>query len=176
MQVFTVGHSTRILEQLLAILAAHGVGVLIDVRRFPSSRRHPQFNHEGLEEALPLVGIEYLWLEGLGGRRSRRKGSPHTAWDVPAFAGYADHMETGEFASAVEVLLQKAAAAAICIMCAEARPEQCHRRLISDWLTVHGLEVRHIIDEKRSVPHAVPPFLRVTDGRLVYDGGQLSLV
>jgi uncharacterized protein (DUF488 family) len=83
MRIFTVGHSTRSLEQLLALLGAHGVATLVDVRRFPASRRHPQFNREALELALPVTAIGYLWLEGLGGRRSRRKGSPHTAWEVP---------------------------------------------------------------------------------------------
>jgi hypothetical protein len=178
-RVLTVGHSTRTLEELLALLAAHGVGALCDVRRFPASRRHPQFNRDALERALPAAGpasgIEYLWLEGLGGRRSRQKGSPHTAWQVPAFAGYADHMESAEFAAAAEALLREAAARTTCILCAEARPEQCHRRLISDWLTVRGALVEHIVDAARTVPHALPPFLRVEGGRLIYDGGQLSL-
>jgi uncharacterized protein (DUF488 family) len=176
MTFFTVGHSTRSLPELVAVLRGHGVDLLVDVRRFPGSRRHPQFSRENLERALPEAGIGYLWLEGLGGRRSGRKGSPHTAWRVGGFASYADHMETDEFREAAAVLLDRARDATAAVMCAEALPERCHRRLLADWLTVHGAEVVHILDETRTRPHELPDFARVEGERLIYDGGQIELL
>lgn len=176
MTVYTVGHSTRSLPELVASLRAHGVELLVDVRRFPGSRRHPHFSRESLERALPASGIGYLWLEGLGGRRSGRAGSPHTAWKVGGFASYADHMETDEFREAAAVLLDRAREATAAVMCAEALPERCHRRLLADWLTVHGAEVIHILDETRTRLHEIPDFARVEGERLIYDGGQMGLL
>ena len=180
MRIYTVGHSTRSLEELVEVLRAHGVELLVDVRRFPGSRRHPHFARESLERALPEAGIEYLWLEGLGGRRARRKGrkdSPHTAWRVAGFASYAEHMETGEFREAAETLLERARETTAAVMCAEALPERCHRRLLADWLTVRGAEVVHLLDRERTRPHELPEFARVEEGgRLVYDGGQMELL
>jgi uncharacterized protein (DUF488 family) len=176
MTFFTVGHSTRSLPELVALLQRHGVDLLVDVRRFPGSRRHPQFSRENLERALPEAGIGYLWLEGLGGRRPGRDGSPHTAWLVGGFASYADHMETDEFREAAAVLLDRARDATAAVMCAEALPERCHRRLLADWLTVHGAEVVHILDETRTRPHELPDFARVEGERLLYDGGQMELL
>lgn len=174
-EIFTVGHSTRSIEELLGLLAAHGVGALVDVRRFPGSRRHPHFASGALSEAVTAAGVHYHWLEGLGGRRSRRKDSPHTAWRVAGFAGYADHMDTDEFRHAMDELLQIAGNRTSAVMCAEALPHQCHRRLISDWLVAHGIPVRHILGFSRVEPHHLPEFARVVDGRLVYDGGQTAL-
>lgn len=174
--IYTLGHSTRSLEELVAMLRAHRVELLVDVRRFPGSRRHPHFARESLERALPDAGIEYLWLEGLGGRRSRRQDSPHTAWRVAGFASYADHMDTGGFEEAAQRLLERARQATVAVMCAEALPERCHRRLLSDWLTVRGVEVVHVLDATRTRPHQLPDFVRVEGGRLVYDGGQLGLL
>lgn len=175
MTVFTIGHSTRGLDEFLALLAAHGVERLVDVRRFPASRRHPHFAREALADSLAAAGVEYRWVESLGGRRSRRAGSPHTAWRVPAFAGYADHMDTAEFVAAAAELITWASSAQVTIMCAESRPEQCHRRLIADWLTARGVTVSHILGLSRTATHELPEFARVIDGRVVYDGGQLSL-
>lgn len=176
MKIYTVGHSTRSLEELIAMLRAHGVELLVDVRRFPASRRHPHFSRESLERTLPEAGIEYLWLEGLGGRRSRRKDSPHTAWRVAGFGSYADHMDTEEFEAAAATLLERAREATAAVMCAEALPERCHRRLLADWLTVRGVEVVHVLGETRARPHQVPDFARVEGERLVYDGGQMPLL
>lgn len=176
MRIYTVGHSTRSLEELVAMLRAHGVELLVDVRRFPASRRHPHFSRESLEGALPEAGIGYLWLEGLGGRRSRRKDSPHTAWRVSGFGSYADHMDTAEFEAAAATLLERAREATSAVMCAEALPERCHRRLLSDWLTVRGVEVVHVLSETRARPHQLPDFARVEGERLVYDGGQMPLL
>lgn len=175
-RIYTIGHSTRSLPELVAILRAHGVELLVDVRRFPGSRRHPHFAREVLEAALPEAGIDYLWLEALGGRRPARKGSPHTAWRIPAFAGYADHMESEEFRDAAATLVARAAERRAAVLCAEALPERCHRRLIADWLTARGHEVVHLLDERRTRRHELPDFARVVDGRLLYDGGQLGLL
>lgn len=175
MTVFTIGHSTRTLDEFLGLLAEQGVELLVDVRRFPGSRRNPHFSREALGQSLPAAGIEYLWVEALGGRRSRRAGSPHTAWRVPAFAAYADHMDGAEFAAAAGALVERARDTRLTIMCAEARPEQCHRRLIADWLTARGVTVSHMLGVHRTSQHQLPEFARVSDGRLVYDVGQLSL-
>ncbi len=173
--VYTIGHSTRALEEFLALLAAHGINRLVDVRRFPGSRRNPHFAREALADTLAGAGVEYRWVEALGGRRSRRPGSPHTAWRVPAFAAYADHMDTAEFAAAAAELMEWAGSGRVAILCAEARPEKCHRRLIADWLTARGVMVSHILGLSRTATHQLPEFARVSDGRVVYDGGQLSL-
>jgi uncharacterized protein (DUF488 family) len=175
MGLFTVGHSTRSIEELLALLAEHSIELLVDVRRYPGSRRHPQFAREALAGAVTAAGIEYRWVEALGGRRSRRKGSPHTAWKVAGFAGYADHMDTPEFQAAAADLLAAAATRATCVLCAEARPEQCHRRLIADHATAQGEPVTHILAPRRSALHRLPDFARVEGGRVLYDLGQLSL-
>ena len=175
MRIFTVGHSTRSLEELVSILQAHGIGLLVDVRRFPASRRHPHFGRESLETALPEAEIEYLWLADLGGRRSRAKDSPHTAWRVTGFAAYADHMDTEAFDSALRALLEQAAERPTAVMCAEALPHRCHRRLIADRLTAQGHEVVHLLDEKRTQPHQLPDFARTEKGRVIYDGGQMAL-
>lgn len=175
MGLYTVGHSTRSIEELLALLAEHSIELLVDVRRYPGSRRHPQFARQALAVAVGAAGIEYRWVEELGGRRSRRKDSPHTAWQVAAFAGYADHMDTPQFQAAAAVLLADAGARATCVMCAEARPEQCHRRLIADHATAQGTPVTHILAPGRTALHRLPEFARVLDGRLLYDVGQLSL-
>jgi uncharacterized protein (DUF488 family) len=114
-------------------------------------------------------------MEALGGRRRRRAGSPHTGWRVEGFAAYADYMDTPEFERAARELLDLARESCTAILCAEARPEQCHRRLIADWLTVHGVQVVHLLDRERSVVHRLPDFARVEDGRLIYDGGQIQM-
>ena len=175
MRIFTVGHSSRPLDELLEVLGRHGIELVVDVRRFPASRRHPCFARDSLEQSLPAAEIDYLWLEGLGGRRSRRPGSPHTAWEVAGFAAYADHLDTDEFRDAAQALLEEAAMRCTVLMCAERRWVSCHRRLISDWLVAHGHEVVHIVDEDVVEQHRLPPFARIVDGLLVYDGGQQEL-
>jgi uncharacterized protein (DUF488 family) len=175
-RIATVGHSTRSLDDFIAVLRAHGVEQLVDVRRFPASRRHPHFSRESLERALGEIGVQYRWMEDLGGRRRRHAGSPHTAWRVEGFAAYADYMETPEFERAAQELVRLAQQRSMVILCAEARPEQCHRRLIADWLTVRGIEVVHLLGPERTQLHRLPEFARVdAAGRLVYDGGQMTL-
>jgi uncharacterized protein (DUF488 family) len=174
-KIMTVGHSTRSLSEFMSLLDAHGVRLIADVRRFPMSRRHPHFARPRLESSMREAAVEYMWLPGLGGRRERRADSPHTGWREAAFAGYADHMDTQEFLDSAAQLVELSARLPTAIMCAEALPERCHRRLIADWLTVRGLSVEHILDAQRRVPHELTPFARVADGRLLYDGGQGEL-
>lgn len=171
--VFTIGHSTRASEELLALLAEHGIEVLVDVRRYPGSRRHPQFSRDALAAALADAHIQYMHEPDLGGRRDPRPGSPHVAWRVDAFRGYADHLETPEAQAALERLIRLSAERRTVILCAEAVPWRCHRRLIADALVTRGIEVRHILGPGRADPHEIDPNARIEEGgrRLVYDGG-----
>jgi uncharacterized protein (DUF488 family) len=169
--IFTLGHSTRPIEDLLALLAEHGVRVLVDVRRYPGSRRHPQFSRDALAESLAGAGVAYVHEPDLGGRRAARPDSPHTAWRVEAFRGYADHMETPEFTTALERLIRRGSESTVAILCAEAVPWRCHRRLISDALVAQGVEVRHILGPGRADPHELDPNARrLPGGRLLYAG------
>lgn len=170
MTLYTVGHSTRSLDELIEVLRAHGVARLVDVRRFPGSRRHPHFGRDVLERALPEAGIAYEWRgQALGGRRSARKGSPHTAWTVKGFAAYADHLDTEEAEAALDELLAAARREPTAVMCAEALPHRCHRRLIADRAVARGWEVVHLLDAARAEPHELPPFARVDGERVIYD-------
>jgi uncharacterized protein (DUF488 family) len=176
MQVFTIGHSTRTEDELADLLAAHRVQRVVDVRRFPGSRRHPHFARDELGRWLPQRGVRYAWLEPLGGRRRRRPDSPHTAWRVASFAAYADHMGAPEFAEAMSEVLGWARDERVALMCAEAQPERCHRRLIADWLVARGVDVWHIRDRRRVARHEMPAFARIDrrsgDPRVVYDAGR----
>jgi uncharacterized protein (DUF488 family) len=169
--VFTVGHSTRPIEALLALLAEHGVRTLVDVRRFPGSRRHPQYSRDALAASLAAAGIQYVHEPGLGGRRAARPDSPHTAWRVEAFRGYADYMDTPEFQAALERLIRRAEEETVAILCAEAVPWRCHRRLISDALVARGVQVMHILSPGRADPHELDANARVLPGGgLLYAG------
>ena len=166
--IFTVGHSTRPQDELLAILKEAGVALLVDVRRFPGSRRHPQFGKEALRTALARVAVAYRHEPDLGGRREPRPDSPNTAWRASAFRGYADHMASAEFRSALERLVADPRGPAA-LMCAEARPEQCHRQLIADALVLRGIEVVHLLAPGRRQAHVLNPAAVVgPDGALVY--------
>ncbi|HXZ89062.1 MAG TPA: DUF488 domain-containing protein [Candidatus Binataceae bacterium] len=174
--VHTVGHSTHPIESFLALLAQHQISLLADVRSFPSSRRWPQFNQAELQQSVERAGLRYRWLKALGGRRNlKRPDSPHTAWEHPAFRSYADYTETPEFAAGVEVLIELARGARIAIMCSEGLWWRCHRRIISDHLTVRGWDVRHIMPDGKIAMHALTDFASVRDGRIIYDGGQQAL-
>ncbi len=167
--VFTVGHSTRSADELLSLLREHDVACLVDVRRFPSSRRHPHFAGKALAGSLRAVGIEYVHEPDLGGYRKGRPDSPHTAWRVAGFRAYADHMDSDDFRAALSRLIDRAAASRTAIMCAEATPWRCHRQLIADALTVRGHEVLHILGPGRTEAHALDPAARLLpDGRLIY--------
>lgn len=168
--LFTVGHSTRTLDELVRICKTAEVRAIADVRRFPGSRRSPHFARRALEASLPAGGIDYLWLGALGGHRRRAANAPSSPWQVPAFAAYADHMRSAEFHDGFTRLLAWAANRPTAIMCAEASPYRCHRRLISDWAELHGIEVVHLLDEHRHERHKVTPFARhAADGGVVYE-------
>ena len=176
--LYTIGHSNRPLDEFLALVAAHEVLCIADVRAFPTSRRWPHFNRDALAHALNACGVRYDWIPALGGRRHKgRPDSPHTAWTVAAFRNYADYTETDEFAAGLDQLLAAARQHRTAFMCAEALYWQCHRRLIADRLVVMGYEVRHIQTRERAVGHRLPDFARVVDGRIIYDRGtQLEMV
>lgn len=167
--IYTIGHSTRRLEDFLPLLRQHGIDVLVDVRRFPTSRRHPHFAREALADALRSAGIEYIHEPEMGGRRSARPDSPNTAWRTKGFQGYADHMDSPGFRAALERVLVVASERATAVMCAEITPWRCHRQLIADALVARGHRVRHIVTSDRVEEHALNPSARVlADGRLIY--------
>jgi len=165
-----MGHSTRSSEEFVKMLVAHGVQVLVDVRMFPGSRRYPQFNRAALAESLAEMGIEYKHEARLGGRRTPRADSHNTAWKNASFRAYADYMETDEFKSAVEELLELARDARVAVMCAEAVWWRCHRSLISDYLKAAGHTVIHILNETKTEPHPFTSAARIVDGKLSYRG------
>jgi 3-methyladenine DNA glycosylase/8-oxoguanine DNA glycosylase len=170
MRVYTVGHSTRTLDELVEILRAFGVTVLVDIRTVPRSRRNPQFNRDALGRALRARRLRYVHLPELGGLRRARKDSPNTAWRNASFRGYADHMRTPEFEAGLTKLHALAADRTIALMCAEAVPWRCHRSLVADALTARGAHVEHITSATRASPHRMTPFARVDGARVTYPG------
>ena len=168
--MWTIGHSTRSLETLVALLRAHGIERVADVRRFPRSRRQPHVNTDALARDLPAAGLAYRHLPGLGGFRRARADSRNTGWRNPSFRGYADYMETEEFAAHFAALLDEARLGPTAIMCAEAVPWRCHRSLISDALLARGVEVRHILGPEPAELHALTAGARVEGARVVYPG------
>jgi uncharacterized protein (DUF488 family) len=211
--IYTIGHSTRSFDELVAALRAHGIGTLVDIRAFPMSRRMPHFNRASLEAELPKHGIRYVWMEELGGRRKKiRADSPNTGLRNDSFRNYADYMLTPEFAAAIEKLLEiaretagslpptlspksgeedgapglspspfartadesQAPSGSTAYMCAERVYFQCHRMLVSDYLTAHGHTVLHIDNEKRTPrPHKLMAEAHLVDGELLYNAQQL---
>src|SRR4029077_3760756 len=161
LRIYTVGHSTRAFDELLAMLRARGVATLVDVRTIPRSRRNPQFARESLSESLSRAAIRYLHLPGLGGLRRPRPDSINTGWRNQGFRGYADYMETAEFERNLEMLVGEAARGPVAFMCAEALPWRCHRSLIADALTVKGIAVEHILLASATELHRLTPFARV---------------
>lgn len=172
--VWTIGHSTRRVEDLIGALAAYEIEVVADVRRFPGSRRLPQFSSGALEAELARAGIGYQWIGELGGRRRPAADSPNDAWRNASFRGYADFMATEEFATGLEVLVNLAEGARTAIMCAEVLWWRCHRRLIADLLTTLGYGVTHIRDARASEAHRIMDPGRVVRGRLVYAGAGVA--
>ena len=175
MNIWSVGHGARPLEEFIATLRAADTGALADVRLIPGSRRHPHFGAKSLEAALGEMGITYVHLPELGGRREPRADSPHRALRVAAFRGYADHMSTEEFARGYGRLTLLARESRTAFMCAETLWWRCHRRLIADRLTVDGWTVTHLFAPGKSEPHVLWDAARIDDGHLVYDAGALPL-
>ncbi len=167
-RLLTIGHSTLSAAAFIAMLTAHRVELVADVRRFPASRRHPQFNREGLAEMLAIHGFAYLHLPELGGRREPKPDSPNTAWREAGFRGYADYMETAEFCQGIARLLEAVQARPTAIMCAEKSWRSCHRALIADYLKASGIEVIHILEAAATEPHPWTAAARLLDGRLTY--------
>jgi uncharacterized protein (DUF488 family) len=167
-KIWTIGHSTRTLDEFLRLLEVNRIGAIADVRSYPGSRRYPHFNAELLAESLIEKGMEYAPMKKLGGRRRAAPDSRNTAWRSAAFRGYADHMETDEFKDGITELLTLARRQRTAVMCAEAVWWRCHRSLISDYLKVSGVTVEHILNEKKNVIHPFTAAARVTDGELTY--------
>ncbi len=171
---FTIGHSTRSLDEFLATLQAHGIQTLVDIRAFPMSRRLPQFNREALEANLQAAGIRYVWMKSLGGYRKKiRDDSPHVAMRNASFRNYADYMLTAEFTRGVSELTALAEHSRTAYMCAERVYFHCHRMLVSDWLAAHGHEVLHIDGPGAAKPHRLTAEARMIDGELIYRGDRL---
>ena len=169
MKIWTVGHSTRNIDEFIGALQAHGIKLLADVRALPGSKRYPQFNQETLGKTLAELAIRYEHFPELGGRRKTTPKSKNTAWRNASFRGYADYMETEEFRGGVERLVDLAnAVGPTAVMCAEAVWWSCHRALISDFLKARGVEVMHILDEKKSEPHPFTSAAKIVDGELSY--------
>ncbi len=166
--VLTIGHSTRTLENFIQLLHAHGVKRVVDVRTLPRSRHNPQFNSETLPESLGKAKIRYTHLEELGGLRHPRPDSPNTGWRNPSFRGFADYMQTPDFAAGLAKLMKLASRAQIAVMCAEAVPWRCHRSLITDALLVHSVHVEHITGMTRRQQHKLTPLARVEGTRITY--------
>lgn len=173
-RVFTVGHGNRSTDELAAILIEAGVGRLVDVRRFPVSRRNPHLSRDALEPALSRHGIVYIWRgEALGGRRKSEGPSRHPAWQDPGFRAYADYTDTPDFREALAVVeVEAQLGPPLALMCAETLWWKCHRRLIADALAVDGLDVVHLLGAEKTQDHALHPALRLdAHGRPVYDRG-----
>jgi len=165
---FTIGHSTRPIEEFIELLLSNGVRQLIDIRTIPKSRRNPQFNTDNLAASLHAAGIAYIHLKALGGLRQPRRDSLNTAWRNAGFRGYADYMQTPEFEAALDRAIGLAGREPTALMCAEAVPWRCHRSLVSDALVVRGIEVREIVSSSAPNPHALTRFAQVTGTRITY--------
>lgn len=170
MTIYTIGHSTGPIEAFVATLRSHDVTAVADVRRFPGSRRHPQFGQDALRRSLADAGIAYEHFPELGGRRRPRPDSTNTAWRVEAFRGYADYMETPAFEQGIERLLDFGHRHRVAILCAERVWWSCHRGLIADVLKNRGHEVLHIMSSERAEPHPFTAAARIIDGQLSYRG------
>lgn len=175
--LYTIGHSTRSLDELVELLLEHDVAHLFDVRRFPNSKRHPHFNEGNLEDALAAVGIGYAHLEALGGYRDPpADDSPNAGWESKGFRAYADHALTEAFQDALEQVLARcdeldsSGEGYACVMCAEKVHGRCHRRILSDHVLARGQDVRHIIEKDHMERHEITEFARVRGEDVVYPG------
>ncbi len=166
--IYALGHSTRPLDKFIELLKAHEIEVLADIRTVPRSRTNPQFNQEVLAAELPRAGIRYIHLKALGGLRRPQKDSPNLGWENTSFRGYADYMQTQEFASALDELIALGSKERTAIMCAEGNPFRCHRLLVADALTARGVPVLHISSRKTARPHLLTRFAQVKGRNVTY--------
>lgn len=173
--VLTVGHSTLPIEKFLDVLRRNSVRLLVDIRTIPKSRHNPQFAQQALAASLVSVSIEYRWEPALGGLRRPREDSPNMGWRNTSFRGYADYMQTSEFAAAIDELIAQQDSGPVALMCAEAVPWRCHRSLVADALTVRGISVEDIFHDAKGAshrkPHALTSFARVDGTRVCYPPG-----
>jgi uncharacterized protein (DUF488 family) len=173
--IWTIGHSTRPVEEFQGLLSEARIEVVVDVRSFPGSRKYPQYSKDALAATLATHSIGYQWLQALGGRRRVSPNSPNTAWRNASFRGYADYMSSAEFEHGLFQLLKVASEARTAMMCAEAVWWRCHRSMIADALCVRGIEVLHILDARHKMGHPMTAPARIVRGELTYvaeDGGQ----
>jgi uncharacterized protein (DUF488 family) len=174
MRIWTIGHSTRTIDELISLLKANEIKILADVRAWPGSKRHPQFNKEALAESLSAHGIRYEHFPELGGKRKSKPDSRNTAWRNASFRGYADYMETEQFQRGIERLLHFAGEVGpTAVMCAEAVWWRCHRSLIADYLKARGAEVLHVLGANKVDPHPYTPAARIVNGELSYEADSL---
>ena len=167
--IFSIGHSTRPLDQFVALLRAHGIHTLVDIRSMPRSRRNPQYDQVALQQAIEADGLVYKHLPALGGHRRAREDSPNKGWLNPAFQGYADYMQTGAFGQGLcELLESNQAEGPLALMCAEAVPWRCHRSMVADALVVRGTSVLHILGVDRDHMHKLNPQARIEGAALSY--------
>ena len=167
-QIFTIGHSTRPLDSFVSILKSYGINLVVDIRSIPRSWHNPQFNKETLPAALALHGIEYIHMAGLGGLRKSHPDSLNLGWHNASFRSYADYMQTNEFKSSLETLVEMSAKNNLVIMCAETLPWRCHRSLVADALLIRGIKVQDIFKEGVSKEHKLTPFAQVRGMEITY--------
>ena len=168
-EIWTIGHSTRTLEHFVEMLLSFNIQMLVDIRSFPGSKRYPQFNKENLEQSIPQNNIEYVHLKSLGGRRPVHKESKNTGWKHPAFRGYADYMETGDFKKGIAELETIAATQRTAYMCSEAVWWRCHRSMVSDYLKLHGWVVHHIMETGKATEHTYTQPAKIVNDELSYE-------
>lgn len=166
--IWTIGHSTHSADEFISMLKSYNIELLVDIRRYPGSKRYPHFNKEALEEILSKQGIEYRHIEELGGRRRPNPDSENTVWRHAAFRGYADYMETAEFRNAVEELEKLALKQRTVIMCSEVVWWSCHRALVSDYLKANGWQVMHIMSVRKATEHPFSSAAKLIKGKLSY--------
>ncbi len=170
--IFSIGHSTRTLQEFISLLKENGVTLVADIRTIPRSRHNPQFNEDSLPVTLKEAGIGYTHMKGLGGLRHPLKDSVNTAWRNDSFRGFADYMQTPEFIENLSFLIELAKRDTICLLCAEAVPWRCHRSLIADALFVRGITVRHVPGKGPLKPHVLTPWAKVDGINITYPGGE----
>ncbi len=173
-KLFTVGHSTREIDEFIELLVSHAITQLVDIRTIPKSKHNPQFEQSELEKSLDKNGVNYIYLRKLGGLRPATKNSVNDAWRNKSFRNYADYMQSDEFKQGLEELIKLARDATTAIMCAEAVPWRCHRSLVSDALMVYGISVDEIIGRGNTRPHTLTPFARVVGDRILYPKSALK--